>query len=100
MKWVMFLLAVVLTVLLLNIRPLTDSYLRSAGLEKLESYIREEGLHPKSDVRFCDLLHIEFEPAVSKHFICRVDLVEGTLYFDVAFTSIGEILYQDMEIGE
>jgi hypothetical protein len=100
MKWVMFLLALVLTVLLLNIRPLTESYLRSVGLEKLESYIRNERLHPKSDVRLCDLLNIEFEPAVAKHFVCKVDLKEGTLYFDVAFTSIGGILYQDMEIGE
>jgi hypothetical protein len=53
-----------------------------------------------SSVRLCDLLHIDNEPDISMHFICRVDLREGTLHFDVAFTSTGEIEYQDIEIGD
>jgi hypothetical protein len=78
--------------------PASDQWLRTRGLEKLERYIQDFRLTPMSDVRLCDLVPADNEPLLSKHFICRVDLVEGTLHWDVAFTLNGGIEYSDGEV--
>ena len=78
--------------------PASDQWLRSRGLEKLERYIQDFRLTPMSDVRLCDLVPADDEPLLSKHFICSVGLVDGTLHWDVAFTSNGGIEYTDGEV--
>ncbi len=99
-KWTIVFLLALLVIWMLPIWPVSENWMRNRGREELESHIRDEGLRTMSSVRLCDLLHIDNEPDISMHFICRVDLREGTLHFDVAFTSTGEIEYQDIEIGD
>ena len=78
--------------------PRSDQYMRARGLEKLESYIQGFQLNPMPEVRLCDLISVDDEPGISKFFLCRVDLVDGTLHFDVAFTLNGAVEYSDGEI--